>query len=272
MKYYSFTFLLLLGGLFFSACTDSPAPQTDEPGAEQPTLSHSKSSFEKNAGPCGSDGVDLCASVSMDYPVFEGGDAADAMNRSIYAMLSGILNNVAPSGTEDEAPNLEAVGEVFGNDYLEFIEESADFATSWEVETQGDVMLQNEKITVVSLGTYTYTGGAHPNARTDIFVFDNNNGKRIGWDELIIDKAGLEQLAQNAFRSAREAYESEVAYEESDYFWGGPFKLPENFGFNEQGLYMIYNAYEAAPYVFGPTDFTLPYTDLNQVLNLGIVQ
>ena len=44
-----------------------------------------------------------------------------------------------------------------------------------------------------------------------------------------------------------------------DYFFGKSFQLPQNIGFSEDGLILLYNTYEVASYAQGYTEFIIPF-------------
>ena len=53
-----------------------------------------------------------------------------------------------------------------------------------------------------------------------------------------------------------------------DYFFGKPFQLPENIGFNNNGLLLLYNTYEIASYAQGYTEFVIPFNDCESFLKV----
>lgn len=254
--------------LIMAACaeTSSTAQHADSGSA---SLSHQIKEVREQGGTCDDEEGYGCARIVLTYPEFSGLPAADAMNSTVRSSLATILRGFAISDDTAENASFEELARVFIQDYLDYREEYPDMpGIGWEVETEGVVLHQNERIAAVALNTYSFTGGAHPNTYTALFIFDLATGKQLEWSDLIADEAALEMKARAAFQKAREEYDADYPYDESDYFWGGPFKLSEHFGFNAQGLYCYYNAYEVAPYVMGPTEFTISYSDLEGVLKL----
>jgi hypothetical protein len=263
-------FSIALGAcvLLLSACVETSSTNQNA-DADSAGLPHQLKEVREQGGTCDEEDGYGCARIALTYPEFSGAPAADAINHSVRAMLASVLAGVAISDDTAEHASFEELAKVFIQDYLDYREEYPDMAgIGWEVETAGEVMFQNAKIVVVSLGTYSFTGGAHPNTYTSLSVFNISNGEQLNWSDLITDEAKLEMKARAAFQRAREEYDVDYPYDESDYFWGGPFKLSEHFGFNEQGLYCYYNAYEVAPYVMGPTDFQIPFAELEGILRL----
>ena len=54
----------------------------------------------------------------------------------------------------------------------------------------------------------------------------------------------------------------------NDYFFGDSFQLPENIGFSDEGVILLYNVYEIAPYSEGITEFTIPFEEALPYLKL----
>ena len=54
-----------------------------------------------------------------------------------------------------------------------------------------------------------------------------------------------------------------------DYFFGEPFHLPDNIGYSEEGLILLYNVYEIASYAQGYTEFRIPFSELNTYLKVN---
>jgi hypothetical protein len=54
-----------------------------------------------------------------------------------------------------------------------------------------------------------------------------------------------------------------------DFFFGKPFQLPENIGFSDDGLVLLYNVYEVASFNQGYTEFVIPFEDIASYLKLN---
>ena len=57
-----------------------------------------------------------------------------------------------------------------------------------------------------------------------------------------------------------------------DYFWGEEYMLPENFGITKEGLYFLYNPYEAAPYAAGSTEYIIPFEALKNIIQAKVLE
>lgn len=114
---------------------------------------------------------------------------------------------------------------------------------------------------------FTFTGGAHPNTSTAFHVFDNSTGAVIDPQTLIKDRQQLLRKAEIAFRKL-EGIKPEANLEESGYFLKDHrFFLPPTIAFNRTGMILFYNPYEIAPYVRGPIEFEIPYSELEGIVD-----
>ncbi|MCU0349186.1 MAG: DUF3298 and DUF4163 domain-containing protein, partial [Saprospiraceae bacterium] len=136
---------------------------------------------------------------------------------------------------------------------------------SWEVSVTGEVGLHTPKLAAITLGSYSYAGGAHPNSFISVLNIDLKTGKSLTWQDLLTDQKAVEALAEKAFKKARELPQDANLTDEG-FFWGGEFELPMNFELQEEGIYCWYNPFEAAAYALGPTDFLLSYEELGKLV------
>jgi hypothetical protein len=143
--------------------------------------------------------------------------------------------------------------------------QEGDWYRSWDYWGATSLLYQTSAICCVEFDEDTYTGGAHPLHFQSLFNFDVNTGNIVPWEEMFADTAAFSAIAEVHFwKMKEEAFGSELANEE--FFWGGEFYLPENIGFVEEGVLLLYNEYEVAPYVYGAQYCFVPYTELKGIL------
>ena len=152
----------------------------------------------------------------------------------------------------------------FLEDYKELQGEDLPFSMPWSLETEGKVLFQNDKLVSVQLHQYSYTGGAHPNTYSTVWMFNKSSNEPLEWQDLGVKKDTLEVIAERAFRKTAEIPVGQ-SLEDAGFFEGEEFSLPQNYGLVEDGLLLYYNTYEIAPYVFGPTEVVIPWADLKVV-------
>lgn len=207
-----------------------------------------------------------CLSMSVAFPLAEGDSSGviHLVNDSIqyYVRSSMAVFAVNP---EDVAGSMDSIAAELIGEYETLLEESPEYAMPWEVSVAGKVLSQSDRWASVSVETYSYTGGAHPNTFLSLLNFDLSTGKTLTLADITANPSKLEALVQVKFREAREVLDDQ-SFDDAGYFWGQGFALPANFALTAEGLYFYYNPYEAAAYALGPTEFTVPYSLLEGIL------
>ena len=247
--------------LLFTACKSTPATDENDTGG---AITFEERIFNMESSSCKTN-PDRCAKVALTYPVATDGDAAviALINDTIMKYVS---NSVAifEESADGSAPALEAAAAAFIGEYEIFLQEEPEYEIGWAIETTGKVLYQSAQYLTVEISNYTYAGGAHPNTYVYLLNFDPATGALLDPMDKISDVKKLMQLAETKFRVARDLPANADLVEEG-YFWDGAFILPQSIGITAQGLYFFYNAYEVAPYVAGPTEFTIPYEELKGI-------
>lgn len=121
-------------------------------------------------------------------------------------------------------------------------------------------MYQSPYVVSIAMTSYTNTGGAHGMVVVSFLNFDVKTGNLIENDALINDLSAFKELAKTYFNQ-------EIEGKRDLYFEPENFTLPANIGFNDDGLILLYNSYEIAPYSTGLTEFTIPYETIEGYLN-----
>lgn len=214
-----------------------------------------------------------CAQIDMVYPIVVDGvpQVQQAINDSIFAFLiQNLVFEEKKLGTDEASLKLAAQG--FLNDWKSANEMDPENEANagWEVSVTGEVGLHTPKMVAITMGAYSYAGGAHPNSFVTVLNFNLKDGRTLDWTDFITDLGGLEKLAEREFKKAREL-PLDADLVESGFFWEDKFKLPKNFELQKEGIYFWYNPYEAASYADGPTDFVISYEDLGKLVNKSVI-
>lgn len=275
----AFVPLLALGSL---ACAQAASPGS----STAPTVAAAPPAFElrtveRTAGDCSADEAP-CAHFLARYPVLTGGvlpGALEAVNRSIREMVAaggGVLQEGAEGSEETAVPaTVEVAADRFLADWAEargeFPEDAPAAYHRWSDERKMAVIHADPRVLSVELTLYAYTGGAHPNTFVELESFDLTTGEPLGLPDLLAADAGprLEELGERLFRREREIAEGESLEETGFWFEDDRFHLTDNFAVTGEGLLFVYNPYEVAPYVFGPTRITVPWSELRELLLPG---
>lgn len=256
----------IIPALFLLGCHRSKQPKLQsEKGLK---VKFEVKNFQEKLGDCEKQEGD-CAQVDMVYPIVVDGvpEVQQAINDSIYGFLIRSLVFEGFEGAFSEK-NLNEAAKSFLTEWKSANKEDPENSANsgWEVSVTGEVGLHTPKVASMTMGSYSYAGGAHPNSYVSIFNFNLKTGRTLTWRDFITDQKGLEKLAEKEFRKARELSKDADLVEEG-FFWGEKFELPVNFELQEEGIYFWYNPFEVAAYALGPTDFLIGYDELGKLVN-----
>lgn len=213
------------------------------------TFSESNQLYQKNAN------------IELNIPVAGGNsDLAIAINEKIE---NHIANTLLFSEEDSDTITLEQGIAKFDNEYKNFKTDFEESKLVWEATFDGEVIYQSSEIVSVAISSYTNTGGAHGNSVITFYNFDAISGTILEIEDLINDLETFTKIAEEHFRTDVNLETSETI---DDYFFGDPFHLPANIGFNEEGLVLLYNTYEVASYAMGITEFTIPFEEISSLL------
>ncbi len=207
-----------------------------------------------------------CARMTADFPRAVSGPQRlqQFINDTISYYVRESLSAFA-TPREELLPSMDSIARHFIRDYENFVKQNDDYGFTWEVETKGEILFQNDKVLSVSLDNYSFTGGAHPNSFRYLLNFDLKNREMLHLEDIIADEARFKARVEEAFRQYHQLQQG-ADLNEAGFFWDQAFFLPANFAIKQNGLYLHYNNYEAAPYAAGSTDLLLPWEKLQGVI------
>ena len=256
-----FAFAILLA----SACNnDKPQAETAQPVALE-TLT-----IEKKEGPdCDKpDSLRLnCVEVSFRYPSVK--DANSPLKAIVEAWSKDFMTSlVAYADEPDNMPLLDDAIQSFIDMHDEMVAEIPDGPAYYIAETWDTVLLNNGKRLTLKIDGYNYAGGAHGNSAAAVATWDVATGKQVYLEDLITDMDALRARTEKKFREAK----TEIFKPESEGGWGFnfdetfPFKIADNTGLTENGIYFCYVPYEVGPYAMGSTEFVLPFDEIKDLM------
>ncbi|MCB0634603.1 MAG: DUF4163 domain-containing protein [Saprospiraceae bacterium] len=251
---------------FFSACSsDSPAQSPVGYGNSDQNIVVEQRNFAKQSEHCAVDSLH-CMTINLSYPYVVSGPASviDPINDTISIHLKRNVAVFAVESSELET-SLEDIARKYIQEFDQLVADSPEYPFSWEIEVEGSVFYQSDKVLSVALNAYAYTGGAHPNFFLDLINFDLATGRKLTLNDIFSNLDQLKVVVENKFREVREI-DPKTSIADAGFFWGEPFALPESFALQEDGVYFFYNPYEAAAYALGATEFTIPYEDLKDLM------
>jgi len=204
-----------------------------------------------------------CPEVAIDIPnALENSKAATTINTAIREEIIEILNY----DEEIQAATLKDAVKSFSDGYWELKKLYPEETTSWEAKIEGKITFENPVLLTVELNTYLFTGGAHGYTSRRFLNFDKTKGKELENWQLFQDRKDFEKFAELKFRGQEDIPLEETINSTGFMFEKDSFYLPENIGFTEEGIKLLYNPYEVASYADGPIVITLPFDDVKPFL------
>lgn len=189
-------------------------------------------------------------------------ELSEAINTSIKNAIIGTLSSIK-NKTE-----LNTILKEFNSEYLSF---KKDFPGAsepiWELNIETELLYQSQDIITIAISVYEFKGGAHGNEKIKFLNLNAKSGQVLNQNDIVKKMDAFYTLAQKHFVKSLEVEEDNLTME--DFFFGKPFQLPENIGFSDDGLVLLYNAYEIASYNQGYTEFIIPFDDVESYLKIN---
>ena len=174
---------------------------------------------------------------------------------------SAILKSIPSSKNET---SIQEALLAFDEEYKDFKIEFSDSEQTWALAVETEVLYITESIITMGLSVYSDTGGAHGSDTIEFLNFDPETGNLYSNEDLFTNIEGFKKLAKTYFLDHMKNEDSNI----SEFFFGKDFQLPENIGFNEEGVILLYNVYEIASYNQGYTEFVIPLENVLEYLKI----
>lgn len=202
--------------------------------------------------------------IEINAPWAEGtAEVRDSINSKIQNHIANIINF-----GEDESDIILGDALVkFDSIYLSFKDEFEENSLVWEALIDGEVTYQSPEIICIAINSYLNTGGAHGNMNISFLNFNPQTGEVLHTLDYVKNHKAFIKLAEKYFNLELQEASDKDGF--NDYFFGESFLLPENIGFSEEGVILLYNVYEIAPYSEGITEFTIPFDEVLPYLKLN---
>lgn len=198
--------------------------------------------------------------VDVNIPNASGNeDIANRINSVIIKDVTASLHigesdNISSKTIEESITSFNKEFQTFKTDFPETLEQ-------WEAQIDGEVMFQSLEIVSMAITSYVNTGGAHGTLNISFLNFETKTGHLIPNNKLFKDIEGFEKVAQTYF---------DKTIEDKDAIFDiDTFKLPANMAYNEEGIVLLYNTYEIAPYSTGIIEFTIPFEEIDTLLHFN---
>jgi len=198
------------------------------------------------------------AIIEINIPNAEG---TTNLSKAINSTVENFIVNTI-SFNEDTIINISLNDAIkkFDSIYIAFKDDFEENSLIWEALIDGEVTYQSPKITCIAINSYLNTGGAHGNMNISFLNFNSQTGEVLQIEDFLKNDKGFLKLAKTYFNFKIEEESDEKGF--NDYFFGDDFQLPANIGFSDEGMILLYNIYEIAPYSEGITEFTIPFEEV----------
>lgn len=234
---------------------------------DKPLLSENKQ-FDHTALPmCKSK---ACPEVAVEYIQYSGEeDVVKKINDSIISYITNTLYlgdlETAPLATN--VPDaVEGFIKAYWVDTSEFPE-----VNEYEADIAVEEFFKNEVLLSLAMSKYIYAGGAHGYGGTQFKNFDVDTGMAITNQQLFKDLNAFTVFAETKFRETFQI--SKNASINADRFWfkEDTFYVPENIGFTDESLLLLYNPYEITSYAEGPIEIEIPIKEVATYITYNIL-
>jgi hypothetical protein len=203
------------------------------------------------------------ANISVTYEKATG--ASELSKRINFKVEEAII---ATLSFPEKKTSLEAVLDDFNSEYLNFKKDyPEDEEPLWELHIETEISYHSQDVITIAISTYEFKGGAHGNDKIKFLNLDAKTGYLLTQSDIVDTSEDFIKLAQTYFLKNLKTKNEQLKME--DYFFGEAFQLPENIGFSNDGLVLLYNVYEVASYAQGYTEFVIPFEEVNSYLKVN---
>ncbi|PWH83758.1 DUF3298/DUF4163 domain-containing protein [Algibacter marinivivus] len=185
-------------------------------------------------------------------------------NKIVSNQINNKIQNTVISalhiGNPDEitSASIEESITAFNNEFKVFKTDFPESSQLWEAQIDGEIIHQSSELISIALTSYTNTGGAHGILNISFLNFDSKTGQSLKNNQLFSDV--------DAFKEVAKPYFNKVLTEKNIILDNTLFQLPANIGYTEDGIVLLYNTYEVAPYSDGIIEFAIPYDEVEDYL------
>ncbi|MCF7566904.1 DUF3298 and DUF4163 domain-containing protein [Sabulilitoribacter arenilitoris] len=188
--------------------------------------------------------------IEVNIPLAIANDkVAKAINSTIKSYIITALQ--IEESNDSVIKSVEESIENFNNEYNSFISKFPESTQEWEAQIDGEVIFKTPYIISVSLTAYTNTGGAHGNLNISFLNFNASTGETIENNKLFKNINAFKKIAKAYFKANLE--DKDLIFDTEN------FQLPKNIGYSDDGIILLYNTYEIAPYASDIIEFSIPF-------------
>ncbi len=256
--------LLLLFAVFWS-CKEEPKTKSEpqhQTKEEQNFSLVPKNLSAKDFAVCKDE---KCPEIRIAYVEVKDGYAqADAINQALKRHLVAIVD--ANMQMDLNNSDLKKAVAYFIEDFLRFKTEFDAGNIGYELEMEQSLLAETSELISFTTNFYIFTGGAHGYGATNYLNFDRKNGKLLTKEDLFTNLDAFRKYAEEKFRQEYNIGKERPINATGFLFDDNQFKLPQNIGFTEEEVLLLYHPYEAASYAEGSLKLRFQKSQVQQWL------
>lgn len=247
----------LLGLSLFSLFSCKSIGDPDEIAVEMQTLT-------KNY--CISDGQ--CANFLIRYPTFKGPDTA-AIEKFTNELEHGIESLIQAPQDLPFVVSMDSMGNMLIKSYINFKKTQPDFDKSFSLQLISNVPVHNTSIVTIELLQNSSTGPGNELALSHIRTYDLNAGKFMTAGDIVKDTVAFRDILEKAFAKANKlSAVSDIPKLLTPDRKALP--LPRYIAIFPEGVRVLYNWYEIAPFPTTPTDLFFTWKQLGKLTDRSL--
>ena len=249
-------FLLML---VFTGCKKD---KEEKEVQRQIALRFEKESLVKKAGEnCDTAEYD-CSIIVLNVVRAEGAPGvSENINRNLDEHIIKLISTQENSATS----NLEELSEEFLADYRTAAENFSE-EPPWEAYVDQKVYLRSDSLISVGVTTEIFSGGAHGYKTLTFLNFDPTTGKILSKNDIF--ERDFTSFVEQKFREEQGIPKDENINSTGFWFKNETFSLPENIGFSDEKVILVYNSYEIAPYAAGDIVMEIPLEEVRPFIRI----
>ena len=216
----------------------------------------------------------IIAEIHIKYPELR------CVNTKLRTSVKNYINNFIENQLKDnmndedtaKAKNISTASKAFIRSCKSNIanaqKDDPDMDQVWYCDIIGNVEMQSGNYFTIRFKYNSYTGGAHGNYGENYSTFNIKTGKKLEWNDLLIETEKFNGLAELRFKQVNGMPANKKLTEDEGFsFENNKFTISNNFGLTSDGLVIYYEPYQVAPFSFGATTLQFKYFEISDYLN-----
>jgi hypothetical protein len=204
----------------------------------------------------------FCIEIFFKYPIFT------SQTKDYTFWNEKVKKIFLPDSFQNK--NIQDYADYLVKDYFNFINENEEdkemlsFEQNYEYEKVVSVKNFLDNFLTFELIDYWYTGGAHPNFYSKYFNYISK--KEIKFNDLFSDTFALKKKLIKSLRKLFELNDKQTLEEQGFFIDKNNLPLNDNYYFENDTMYVVYNPYEIASYVVGEITLKVPLFELSSII------